>query len=124
MRSEKNFLFQHISTRSHTRRGMFFNPSVPKYMNFGGVGSVIGHEISHGFDDQGRQSDGRGVLRNWWTDETLRRYKEKAQCVVDQYAGYRVEEVSYVTSGVITVFLRRYLRISTVLCFAYFCVGF
>ncbi len=47
-------------------RGHFFNPGVPKYMNFAGVGGVIGHEISHGFDDQGRQTDGKGERRRGW----------------------------------------------------------
>ena len=52
---------------------------------------VIGHEISHGFDDQGSQFDAQGRLRNWWTAEDLARFKEKGQCVVDQFEGYFIE---------------------------------
>src|SRR3712207_9283311 len=47
----------------------FFDPQADDAINYGGIGGVIGHEISHGFDDQGRKSDGRGVLRDWWTAE-------------------------------------------------------
>jgi endothelin-converting enzyme/putative endopeptidase len=52
---------------------------------------VIGHEISHGFDDQGSQFDAEGRLRNWWTDEDRKRFLERAQCVVDQFDGYFIE---------------------------------
>ena len=47
----------------------FFDPNADPAVNYGGIGGVIGHEIGHGFDDQGSKSDGDGVLRNWWTDE-------------------------------------------------------
>ncbi|CAG0898857.1 unnamed protein product [Darwinula stevensoni] len=63
-------------------------------MNYGGIGMVIGHEITHGFDNSGRLYDARGNLVNWWTPKTAETFKEKAQCFVDQYSGYEVPELS------------------------------
>jgi endothelin-converting enzyme/putative endopeptidase len=60
-------------------------------INYGAIGVVIGHEISHGFDDQGAQFDAQGRLRNWWTEEDLKKFQERGQCVVDQFEGYFVE---------------------------------
>jgi len=60
-------------------------------VNYGAIGVVIGHEISHGFDDQGAQFDAEGRLRNWWTEEDMARFRERGQCVVDQFEGYFVE---------------------------------
>jgi endothelin-converting enzyme/putative endopeptidase len=60
-------------------------------VNYGAIGVVIGHEISHGFDDEGAQFDAQGRLNNWWTDEDLKRFQDKAACVVRQFDGYFVE---------------------------------
>jgi endothelin-converting enzyme/putative endopeptidase len=60
-------------------------------VNYGAIGVVIGHEISHGFDDAGAQYDAQGRLENWWTDEDLKRFNERGQCVVDQFEGYFIE---------------------------------
>jgi putative endopeptidase len=60
-------------------------------VNYGAIGVVIGHEISHGFDDQGAQYDARGRLANWWTPADLARFQARGQCVVDQFEGYEVE---------------------------------
>jgi len=60
-------------------------------VNYGAIGVVIGHEISHGFDDKGAQFDAQGRLNNWWTDEDLKRFQDKAACVVRQFDGYFVE---------------------------------
>src|SRR5260370_2180240 len=55
------------------------------------MGAAIGHEITHGFDDQGAQFDGQGNLRNWWTPEDLKNFKERGECVAKQFDGYVVE---------------------------------
>lgn len=66
----------------------FFNMAADDAVNYGAIGAVIGHEITHGFDDQGRKSDGDGNLRTWWTDADEAEFKKRAQVVVEQYAGY------------------------------------
>jgi putative endopeptidase len=60
-------------------------------VNYGAIGVVIGHEISHGFDDQGAQFDAKGRLNNWWTASDLEKFTAKGQCVVDQFEGYFIE---------------------------------
>ena len=54
-------------------------------MNYGGIGMVIGHELTHGFDDQGSHYDGIGNKRDWWLPETKKNFEGKAQCLADQY---------------------------------------
>lgn len=66
----------------------FFNARADDPINYGGIGAVIAHEISHGFDDQGRQFDAQGNLRDWWTPESAARYKERADRIVQQYEEY------------------------------------
>jgi putative endopeptidase len=60
-------------------------------VNYGAIGVVIGHEISHGFDDEGAQFDAAGRLANWWTPEDLEKFRARGQCVIDQFEGYFVE---------------------------------
>ncbi|KAM7187779.1 endothelin-converting enzyme [Naviculisporaceae sp. PSN 640] len=67
-----------------------FSAELPSYINYGGFGSIAGHEVSHAFDDQGRKVDANGHLNNWWTPSTLKEYKKKTQCFVDQYSSYSV----------------------------------
>nr|CAD7407056.1 unnamed protein product [Timema cristinae] len=62
-------------------------------LNYGSIGVVIGHEITHGFDDMGRQTDKYGNLAQWWTSSTTDTYLKKAQCFIDQYNSYRVPEL-------------------------------
>lgn len=69
----------------------FFDTEAPHAANAGGIGMVMGHELTHGFDDKGRRFDAKGNLREWWTPEVGKAYEAKAQCVVDQYAGYQVQ---------------------------------
>ena len=64
----------------------FFDPNADPAVNYGGIGAVIGHEMGHGFDDQGRKSDGDGVQRDWWTAEDAEAYKGRAKALADQYS--------------------------------------
>ena len=57
----------------------FFNPNADDAMNYGGIGAVIGHEMTHGFDDQGRQFDAGGNLRDWWSAESAEKFKERSE---------------------------------------------
>jgi predicted metalloendopeptidase len=66
----------------------FFDPHADDAVNYGAIGAVIGHEIGHGFDDQGRKSDGDGVLRDWWTAEDAARFKERADALVARYNSF------------------------------------
>ena len=66
----------------------FFHPDADMAVNFGGIGGVIGHEVSHGFDDQGRKSDGDGVLRDWWTAEDAAKFKVQADRLGAQYSAF------------------------------------
>ncbi len=68
----------------------FFNFKADDAINYGGLGAVIGHEISHGFDDSGSKFDPEGNLKSWWTAEDRAKFEERAQCVVDQFNGYEV----------------------------------
>jgi putative endopeptidase len=68
----------------------FFDVEMDDAVNFGAVGAVIGHEFTHGFDDQGRKYDERGNLTDWWTPEDDRRFQERADCMVTQYSGFTV----------------------------------
>ena len=68
-----------------------FDVNAVDAVNYGGIGVVIGHEISHGFDDEGAQFDAQGSLRNWWTDEDLKRFHERTACVAQQFDGYFIE---------------------------------
>ncbi|XP_018496661.2 neprilysin-1 [Galendromus occidentalis] len=76
-----------------------FHPSYPPAKNYGGIGVVIGHEITHGFDDKGRQFDEHGNLKQWWQHEALQRFKDKARCMIEQYSGYRVKEINMMING-------------------------
>ena len=74
----------------------FFDPNADDAVNYGGIGAVIGHEISHGFDDSGSQYDKDGTLRNWWTPEDLARFKDKATALQKQYDAYTVLDTIHV----------------------------
>lgn len=69
-------------------QGQFFVANRPLFMNYGAIGSVIGHEITHGFDDQGRQFDAVGNLVDWWDSKTTSNYLERAKCIIDQYGNF------------------------------------
>ncbi len=66
----------------------FFDPRRDLAINYGGVGAVIGHEMTHGFDDQGRKFDGDGNLRDWWTPADGAEFEKRAACVANEYSGF------------------------------------
>jgi endothelin-converting enzyme/putative endopeptidase len=66
----------------------FYANQADDAVNFGGIGSVIGHELTHGFDDQGRKYDAQGNLRDWWTAEDAKGFEERAGCIADEYSGF------------------------------------
>ena len=68
-----------------------FDVNATDAVNYGGIGPVIGHEISHGFDDQGAQYDGTGELKSWWTPADYKEFQSRGQCVVDQFSAYTVD---------------------------------
>jgi endothelin-converting enzyme/putative endopeptidase len=67
-----------------------YDPKMDDAPNYGNTGGTIGHELTHGFDDEGRQFDGDGNLRDWWTKEDAAKFEERAQCIRDQYSQYTV----------------------------------
>ena len=69
----------------------FYSPTADDAVNYGGMGAVIGHEISHGFDDQGSKFDGKGNLQEWWTPDDRTNFTARGDCVVNQFNGYEVE---------------------------------
>ncbi|MBS1810893.1 MAG: M13 family metallopeptidase [Acidobacteria bacterium] len=70
----------------------FFNPEADDAINYGAIGAVIGHELSHGFDDSGSQFDEKGNLRMWWTPEDRKKFEARADCVVQQFNGFKVQD--------------------------------
>ncbi len=74
----------------------FFDFGADDAVNYGGIGAVIGHEMTHGFDDQGRQYDADGTLRDWWTKEDADKFKERVDKVVDQYNGFTILDTLHV----------------------------
>lgn len=83
----------------------FFNPEADAAVNFGGIGAVIGHEIGHGFDDQGSKYDGTGRLDNWWTEADRDAFTERAKVLIDQYDGYSPAQLDdeHTVNGALTV---------------------
>ncbi len=70
----------------------FFDFEADDGLNYGAIGAVIGHEIIHGFDDNGRQFDAQGNLRDWWTAEDAKKYKDRADCVENQFSSFKVQD--------------------------------
>ena len=83
----------------------FFDKTMDDAVNFGAIGMVIGHELTHGFDDQGRKFDANGNLRDWWTAEDAKQYEERGKCISDEYtqdvpeAGPGVKQNGLLTQG-------------------------
>nr|CAD7585920.1 unnamed protein product [Timema genevievae] len=81
---------------------LFYSQHFPKSLNYGGIGVVIGHEITHGFDDKGRQFDKDGNMMQWWNNSTVRAFRERAQCIIEQYSLYKLDEVDLYVNGRMT----------------------
>ncbi|EDW86306.2 uncharacterized protein Dwil_GK15832 [Drosophila willistoni] len=81
---------------------LFYSQHFPKSLNYGGIGVVIGHEITHGFDDKGRQFDKEGNMMQWWNNATIEAFRERTQCVIDQYSRYKINEVNMFMDGRMT----------------------
>ena len=79
-----------------------FNKDRPNYMNYAGIGFVAGHEMTHGFDDTGKQISKEGQLENWWSVDTEKLYAEKTQCIIDQYSAYHSSKAQLNLNGIIT----------------------
>jgi len=66
----------------------FFDADVPKYVNYGSIGVIVGHEMTHGFDNMGRNFDKNGRILDWWDPDTKKKFVQKAQCFINQYDQY------------------------------------
>jgi putative endopeptidase len=66
----------------------FFDNRIDAAVNYGAIGSIMGHELTHGFDDQGRQFDAQGNLRNWWTPEDAAEFEKRAECFIKEYSAF------------------------------------
>ena len=80
----------------------FFNMEADDAVNYGGIGAVIGHEMTHGFDDQGRKSDGNGKLTDWWTKEDARKFEERAAKMVKEYNAFSPIDTLHI-NGILTL---------------------
>jgi putative endopeptidase len=80
----------------------FFDANAPAAFNYGAIGAVIGHEITHGFDDRGSQFDGHGNLSNWWAPEDSEKFKAGVACIAGQYSSYTVDGDLHLKGGLVT----------------------
>jgi putative endopeptidase len=83
----------------------FFDPDADDAVNYGGIGAVIGHEIGHGFDDQGSKYDGRGRLEDWWTEQDRTEFEKRTAALVEQYGAFSPAQLddSHRVNGALTV---------------------
>ncbi|VDN52138.1 unnamed protein product [Dracunculus medinensis] len=80
----------------------FFSGTYPKMVNYGAIGAVIGHEITHGFDDQGSQFDKDGNLQNWWNADSFKGFAKRKECIINQYSSYDVPNTDLKVNGKLT----------------------
>src|SRR5690606_36421207 len=83
-----NPLFNEIVFPAAILQPPFYDYRADEALNYGGIGAVIGHEISHGFDDQGSRFDSNGNLKDWWTPADLSQFQSRGKALVDQYSKY------------------------------------
>lgn len=74
-------------------RDEVYSSDHPQYMNYGGIGYIVGHEITHGFDNNGAAYDKDGYLLDWWTEKSKKNFEEKYKCLIEQYGNYTIEEI-------------------------------
>lgn len=84
-------------------QGVFYQYGLPRAINFGAIGAVVGHEMTHGFDDTGSQFDANGRLEQWWTNETRKKFDRRALCFKRQYGNITVERLNMTLNGNNTV---------------------
>lgn len=77
----------------------FFSKEVSNAANFGGIGVVIGHEMFHGFDDEGSQFDANGIFKRWWTTQEWQQYEEQVKCISEQYSAYPIHQTHLKVNG-------------------------
>lgn len=97
-----NILRNHMVFPAGILQSPFFSNHFPNAMNFGGIGMVVGHELTHGFDDHGSQFNEIGKMENWWKNETYQKFHNKTQCIEDQYSKYEPQP-GYHINGFLTL---------------------
>ena len=95
--------FNDITFPAGILQAPFFDPAADDAVNYGGMGAVIGHEMTHGFDDQGRQFDAQGNLRDWWTADDAQRFKDRAGRVAAQFDAYTMVDGATHVNGRLTL---------------------
>ncbi|EIE90773.1 hypothetical protein RO3G_15484 [Rhizopus delemar RA 99-880] len=83
--------FNEVAILASILREPFYHIELPDYLNYGALGSIIGHEITHAFDDTGRLYDGHGLYQSWWTNASSNEFEDRAQCFVNQYGNFSIE---------------------------------
>jgi predicted metalloendopeptidase len=86
-----NWLYNEIVFPAGILQPPFFNPEADDAINYGAIGAVIGHEITHGFDDQGANFDLQGNMKDWWTAADMQNFKTRSECVVNQFSSFEAE---------------------------------
>ncbi|CAF0870341.1 unnamed protein product [Brachionus calyciflorus] len=77
----------------------FFHPENPMSVNYGSIGSIMGHELTHGFDNSGREYDKNGMMHQWWNNKTIEDFKEASKCMVDQYSKFKVTDEDFLNGN-------------------------
>lgn len=95
----------------------FYDITYPNALNFGAMGVVMGHELTHAFDDQGREFDRDGDLAPWWNNDTINRFQKRTECLVEQYSSFNYSGQSLngkQTLGMLNTFQLFHLRNDTI----------
>jgi len=97
-----NPLNNDISFPAGILQAPFFNPDADDAINYGAIGAVIGHEVTHGYDDSGSNFDAQGNLKNWWTETDKKNFDARAGCVVDQFSAFEAEPGLHLTGKLVS----------------------